>query len=141
MTSTSGWESTAVLVAVLAPLVGIPLTALTFYLRSLREQQAQWFSELSRRCDAADAGLSELRRRLVELERDYATKEEWLRETMHARRTLEHLTSAAARLDAKVMDLAATLAAEQTTARGPAPRFGESVGPVLRRVDAGEGES
>lgn len=45
MTSTSGWESTAVLVAVLAPLVGIPLTALTFYLRSLREQQAQWFSE------------------------------------------------------------------------------------------------
>ena len=93
-------ETVGPLLAVLAPLVGVPLALITFYLRSLREQQVTWHAELSRRLSALESASAELRRHVDEFERDYTTKEEWLRESMHARRVLEQLTERTVRLDA-----------------------------------------
>ncbi len=88
-------ESTATLLGVLTPLVAVPLTVITFYLRSLREHQISWHAEFIRRVEAVEASTAELRKLLREFERDFTTKEEWLRECMQARRTLEELASVA----------------------------------------------
>ncbi len=101
MTLWASWYETVVpLLAVLTPLVGVPLTVITFYLRSLREQQATTHAELMRRLDAQESCLVEFRRTIRGFERDYTTKEEWLRECMQARRTLSRLTETTVRLEA-----------------------------------------
>ena len=82
------WQSAGTLLAVLTPLVAVPLTVLMFYLRSLREHQASWHSELVRRVASTEEAITELRKSLGAFERDYTTKEEWLRECMLARRSL-----------------------------------------------------
>jgi hypothetical protein len=105
----SFWISTAPILAVLGPLVGIPLTVITFYLRSLREQQVAWHAELMRRFESLERSTLELRRHVDEFERDYATKEEWLRECLHARRVMENLTETTVRLDATMAGVLATL--------------------------------
>ncbi len=92
-------ESAGVLLTVLTPLVAVPLTLVTFYLRSLREHQVTWHAQLERRVDAMDAFLAELRKGLAGLERDYTTKEEWLRECLHTGRVLEQLSATAVRLE------------------------------------------
>lgn len=92
-------ESTGALLAVLTPLVAVPLTIITFYLRSLREHQVTWHAELVRRIDAVEASLGEVRKTLSEFERDYTTKEEWLRECMATRQTLQQLTEATLRME------------------------------------------
>ena len=101
----SFWETSATFLAVVTPLVAVPLTALTFYLRSIREHQLTWQGEFVRRCDGVESLAKELRRAFGEFERDCVTKEEWLRECMHARRTLERLTEVTAGLDATVKTL------------------------------------
>lgn len=88
------------LLTVLTPLVAVPLTIITFYLRSLREHQVSWHAELVRRMDSVEAAAAELRKTVDCFERDYTTKEEWLRECMHARRLLEQVTAATVRLEA-----------------------------------------
>lgn len=93
-------ETVIPLLTVLTPLVGIPLTIITFYLRSLREQQITTHVELIRRLDALESSAGELRRAVREFERNYTTKEEWLRECMQARQTLSQLTEATVRLEA-----------------------------------------
>lgn len=85
------------LLAVVAPLVAIPLTIITFYLRSLREHNEAAGAEQNRRLEAVEEMLTDLQRSLAEFERDYASKEEWLRECMHARRTIEQLARATTR--------------------------------------------
>lgn len=101
MTVTPFAESVVPLLTVLTPLVAVPLTVITFYLRSLRDQQVSWHGELVHRMESVEATVGDLRRTIDEFERDYATKEEWLRECMLARRTLEQLGGSMARLSAE----------------------------------------
>lgn len=92
------WESLAAVVAVVAPLVGGPLAAILFYLRSIRDYQTTEHAETAQRIDHLEQGIRDILRRLGAFERDYTTKEEWLREAMHARRQLERLTELSARM-------------------------------------------
>ena len=92
-------ESIGTLFMALTSIVAIPLTILTFYLRSLREQHASWQRELIRRIDMMESAMTELRKGLAELERDYTTKEEWLRECMYARRMIQQLIETTVRIE------------------------------------------
>lgn len=98
-------ESSSVFLAILTPLVAVPLTVITFYLRSLREHQMARHADFARRFDLAEAAVAELRKTLGEFERDYTTKEEWLRECMLARRTLEQLSETTVRIETTVNGL------------------------------------
>ncbi len=100
MTLASFWESGGTYLTVLTPLVAVPLTVITFYLRAIREHQLSWHAEWTRRLERVEGATGELRKALADLERDYATKEEWLRECLHSRRRLEQLTEATVRLEA-----------------------------------------
>ncbi len=99
MTLASFWEIGGTFLTVLTPLVAVPLTVFTFYLRSIREQQTSWHAQIVRRLESTEAAALELRKTLREFERDYATKEEWLRECMHARGKLEQLSEAVVRME------------------------------------------
>lgn len=92
-------ESVGMLTAVVAPLVAVPLTLVTFYLRSLREGQSSLQGDVKRRMEIVETRLSTLGDRMGEFERDYTTKEEWLRECMLARQSLVHLTETTVRLE------------------------------------------
>ena len=96
----SSWEMSATFLAVVTSLVAVPLTVLTFYLRSIREHQLTWQGELVRRCDGVESLAKNLRQAFVEFERDCVKKEEWLRESMDARRRLENLQQSAIRIEA-----------------------------------------
>jgi hypothetical protein len=96
------WECGSATVAVLAPLVAVPLAAITFYLRSLREYQVIRHAELVRRFELVESVASDLRKSVAAFERDYTTKEEWLRECMYARGRVERIADAVARLEARV---------------------------------------
>lgn len=89
------WESAQVLVAALAPLVAVPLGVITFYLRSLHEYQIHRHAELVRRFELMEKQSSDLARALSGFEREYTTKEEWLRECMYARGRMERLVERA----------------------------------------------
>jgi len=95
------WDEVASLLAFATPIIAVPLGVITFYLRSLREQQTSAREALTRRCEQVESDLDRLERRVLENERDFATKEDWLRESMHARRSLEHLSQACARLEGR----------------------------------------
>lgn len=95
-------ESTGTLLTVLTPLVAVPLTVITFYLRSLREQQTSNQSHNSGRIEAIEKSTASMQQSLTALERDYATKEEWLRESTHARRAIEQLTETVIRIETAV---------------------------------------
>jgi len=110
----SFWESAATFLTVLTPLVAVPLTVLTFYLRSLREQQLAAHRELVRRIDDLESQTVELRGGLSDVARDFTTKEEWLRECMLARRSIEQLREAAVRMETMMNGYASVL-------RGSAP--------------------
>lgn len=99
--SDAGFLQTAgPLLTVLTPLVAVPLTMITFYLRALREQQSERQASLSHRLDALDAHMDDLRGRRAEFERGYATKEEWLRELISARGQLDRIAEKTIRLEA-----------------------------------------
>ena len=106
-------ESGGALLAVLTPLVAVPLTVITFYLRSLREHQVTWHGELVRRLEAVEASVMDLRDTVSEFERDYTSKEEWLRECMQARHTLGQLKEASVRLDAMMGNVISTTRPEE----------------------------
>ncbi len=97
-----GWESTGVLVSVLAPMVGVPLGAITLYLRAIREHQTTATAQLTHRIEAMESSIRDLLRRLAEFEREYTTKEEWVRESMLARQKLERLTEMISRMQAEL---------------------------------------
>lgn len=98
-------QSVGTLLSVLTPLVVVPLTVITFYLRSMREHQLSWHAALVRRVDAMEDGIAEIRKSIKDLEREYTTKEEWLRECMQTRRLLEHATDAAVRMEGMMQGL------------------------------------
>ncbi len=86
-------EMVGALLTVLAPLLGVPLTVITFYLRGLKEQLKGTQAELVKRMETLEQAAAELRREWRLAERDFATKEEWLREVLHARRQIERLSA------------------------------------------------
>ncbi|MHC4697713.1 MAG: hypothetical protein ACYTFA_13325 [Planctomycetota bacterium] len=134
-------ESTAALLAVLTPLVVVPLTVIMFYLRSLREHQVTWHAEFIRRVEVVEASATDLRTMLREFERDFTTKEEWVRECMQARRMLERLTKATVRIEATVGALFRT---GKTTPRPPGDAtraFVTNPGPDDRPITALRTES
>ena len=99
MTLASTMESSGAILTLVTPLIAVPLTAITFYVRSLREQHESAMSGVVRQIEAVDGAITEMRRMLLEFERDYTTKAEWLRECMLARRTLDQLSETAVRLE------------------------------------------
>jgi hypothetical protein len=86
------WETGQMLIAALAPLVAVPLGVITFYLRSLYENQMNRYAELIRRFELVERMNGELAKTVSGFARDYTTKEEWLRECMYARGRIERLT-------------------------------------------------
>ncbi len=135
----SSLETLATFLGVLIPLVGAPLTVIVFYLRSLREHQVSWHAEFIRRVEVVEASAGHLRETLREFERDYTTKEEWLRECMHARHILEQLRDATVRVETTFLAQSAT---GGETGRGRAESPGASpVGPFrcIRPMDGNEG--
>ena len=88
----TSFESFGTLLGVLTPLLVVPLTVITFYLRSLREQQTTGHGEVVRRVESIERTAEGLRDAITNFERDFTTKEEWLRECMLARQTLNWLS-------------------------------------------------
>lgn len=85
-------EMVGALLTVLGPLLGVPLTVITFYLRGLKEQLKGTQAELVKRMEVLEQAAAELRRDWRMAERDFATKEEWLREVLQVRRQMEGLS-------------------------------------------------
>jgi hypothetical protein len=112
-------ESSGLILSVVTPLVAVPLTMITFYLRSLREHQVSRHADLARKVDALDTAMAALRQSMTDFERDYTTKEEWLRECMWARSTLLQLSEKAIRLETKMQHHATGSAPESTSASTP----------------------
>ena len=100
-------ELAALLLGILTPLVAVPLTVITFYLRSIREQEQSWHADFQRRLDAIEVSLGTMQDRVCDFERDFTTKEEWLRECMLARRALERLSTAGIRAETVLKTLCA----------------------------------
>ena len=100
--STMNWEQLGALVGVLSPLVGVPLILITFYLRTIRDNQANQLTEITRRIDTIEVAMRDLLQRTAQFDREYATKEEWVREAMLARQRLEHLTEMVTRIEAEL---------------------------------------
>ena len=95
-------EMLATLVAVLAPLVGVPMSAMTFYLRAIRDGQESRGREMARRIEMLERQTGQLEQLVEDVSRDYTTREEWLRETMLARQQLQRLTEMVARVQARL---------------------------------------
>jgi hypothetical protein len=98
----ASFDSVGPLLTVLTPLVAVPLTVITFYLRSLREHQVTRHAESIRRIEANEIGLRDLRKNLSEFERDYAGKEEWLRESLGTRHQIGRLKEAVIRMETAI---------------------------------------
>ena len=91
MELTTDWSTVGVLIGTLTPLVGVPLTMITLYLRAIREAQANQEIISAQRMGVIEADVRRVDERLDEVERTYTTKEEWLRESLHSRQQLERL--------------------------------------------------
>jgi hypothetical protein len=96
------WEQAGVLVGILSPLVGVPLLMITLYLRAIREHQASTKAEITQRIQTMEVAIRDLLRSTVGFEREYTTKEEWVRESMFARQRLEKLTELVTRIEVEL---------------------------------------
>ena len=95
-------NSIATLLSILAPVIVIPMAVLTFYLRSMRDIHTLHYKACMRRMESLEASTMELRRQVTAWQRDFTSKEEWLRECMHARKRIEHWSEVTSRLDANM---------------------------------------
>src|SRR5687767_10618775 len=96
------WEQMATLVGVLSPMVGVPLMVITLYLRAIREHQTTSMAEITHRTETMEASIRDLLRSTADFEREYTTKEEWVRESMLARQRLERLTEMVTRIEVEL---------------------------------------
>lgn len=96
------WVHLGMLVGVLSPLVGVPLVMVTFYLRAIRDHQTNLMRELSHRIETLESVMRDHIQRSAEFDRDFTTKEEWVRESMVSRQRLEHLTELVTRIQAEL---------------------------------------
>ena len=109
------WEQMATLVGVLSPMVGVPLMVITLYLRAIREHQTTSMAEITHRTETMEASIRDLLRSTADFEREYTTKEEWVRESMLARQRLERLTEMVTRIEVE-LENGQNLASEFTRA-------------------------
>lgn len=93
------WEQLALIIGVLSPLVGVPLAVISLYLRAIREHQTVTMAEMSHRIETMEASIRDLLKSTADFEREYTTKEEWVRESMLARQRLERLTEMITRIE------------------------------------------
>jgi hypothetical protein len=98
------WLSVAAFLAVLTPLAGVPLTAILFYVRGLREQYAGRAAQLLSRVDRLEGLTDTLIQRITDVERNCATREEWIRESMLARRERQRLIEGVIGLQARLQE-------------------------------------
>ena len=96
------WADASTMLAIVTGLVLVPLTVITFYLRALLMQQAAARTDFNGRFEHVEAAIRRLSRRVAEHERGLTSKEDWLRESMLARRNIERLTEAFARIEASL---------------------------------------
>ena len=90
------WTMMGSLVAILTPLGAIPSGLILLYLRMLRDSHSEYRHEWGRRVEVVESQVEDIRR-------DYATKEEWVREAMHARKQLEKLTEMTAKIETQII--------------------------------------
>ncbi len=102
MESCMSWEQAGVLVGVLSPLVGAPLVVISLYLRAIREHQTTTMSEITHRIQTIEAAIHDVFKSTADFEREYATKEEWIRESMVTRQRLEKLTEMVTRIQTEL---------------------------------------
>ncbi|HOA73978.1 MAG TPA: hypothetical protein PL151_14260 [Phycisphaerae bacterium] len=96
------WEQIGVIVGALSPLVGVPLVMITLYLRAIREHQTHSLAGVSHRIEQIEISIRDLLRSTADLDREFATKEEWVRESMLARQNLERLTQMVIRIQSEL---------------------------------------
>ncbi|MCB9866031.1 MAG: hypothetical protein H6816_05300 [Phycisphaerales bacterium] len=85
---------------VLAAVAGAPLAMLVLYVKGLREQLRAARAEAGARAAIVESTMERLRDEVTEVRRDYATKEEWLRESMWARGRIEQMAALVTELQA-----------------------------------------
>jgi len=105
------WEQLALLVGVLSPLVGVPLMVISLYLKEIREHQSATMEDMAHRIETMENSIRDLLKSTADFEREYATKEEWVRESMLARQRLEKLTEMMTRIETE-LENGRSLAAE-----------------------------
>ena len=96
------WKTLGALIGAMVPLLGLPLAMITLYLKSIRDYQVDRCEGIEDRLEHLDSAFHDVRRRVGDFERDYTTKEEWLRESMLARRQLEKLTELVTRIQVEI---------------------------------------
>jgi hypothetical protein len=96
------WEQVGMLVGVLSPLVAVPLMVITLYLRAIREHQTTTMAEMTHRIETMETTIRELLRSTAGFEREYTTKEEWVRESMVARQGLQRLMEMVTRIETEL---------------------------------------
>jgi len=96
------WADASTMLAIVTGLVLVPLTVITFYLRALLMQQSAARADFNGRFEHVEDSIRRLSRRVAEHERGLTSKEDWLRESMLARRNIERLTEAFARIEASL---------------------------------------
>jgi len=112
-----GWQTAAAALAILTPLVVVPLTVITFHLRGLREHQLGRYADFARKLEVLETTVRHLNEELSAVQRNYTTKEEWLREVMWARGRIETLSDSMTRVEIELEPRAAPLATAEGTAR------------------------
>lgn len=105
------WEQIGIVVGALSPLVGVPLVMITLYLRAIREHQANAMNNMCHRIETIELSIRDLLRSTADLDREFATKEEWVRESMLSRQGLERLTEMVTRIQSE-LENGQSLAAE-----------------------------
>ena len=100
----SGLSSSDLWLGIVASLLAVPVTFITLYLRSLREHQLTKHREVEHRLERLEEALPRQTVMIADMERDFATKEEWLRETMHTRHRLEKMIEAVVRIETTLFD-------------------------------------
>lgn len=96
------WQIVAAIIGAVSTLVGIPLTAIVFYLRAIREDQRVAQASIARRVETIESECRRIDESVDDVEREYTPKAEWIRETMLARKQLGRLTELMARLQAEL---------------------------------------
>ncbi len=92
------WPSMTSLVAVLAPLVAAPMGLVVLYLKAVHDGLTERCHQLSRQLEQCSERLAHLGDELSAVQRNYTTKEEWLRESLLTRQALERIGEALTRL-------------------------------------------
>ena len=128
------WEQAGLVVGVLSPLVGVPLVMITLYLRAIREHQTATMAEINHRIQTIEVAIHELIKSTSDFEREYATKEEWVRESMVTRQRLEKLTEMITRIQTE-LENGHGVAAEMGRIAAAMTRLIERIGEMPERTE------